>query len=106
VTVAITRPANNPTAAVAPVTASAQPGLPFTIPPAGVGLSVNQRVDRGPMMRLMRNGDAAGAGSDIKAVSAATYTAAADHFDDPGSGSRAVTRNPPSGSGAACSRPP
>ncbi len=34
-------------------------------------------------MRFMRNGDAADGGSDIKAVSAATYAATADHFDDP-----------------------
>jgi len=31
----------------------------------------------------MRNGDAADGGSNIKAVSAATYAVAADHFDDP-----------------------
>jgi SAM-dependent methyltransferase len=36
------------------------------------------------MMRFMRNGDAAGGEpDDIKAVSAATYAATADHFDDP-----------------------
>jgi SAM-dependent methyltransferase len=35
------------------------------------------------MMGRMRNGDAAADGSDIKAMSAATYTATADHFDDP-----------------------
>jgi SAM-dependent methyltransferase len=34
-------------------------------------------------MGLVRNDDAAAAGSGIKAVSAATYAAAADHFDDP-----------------------
>ena len=34
-------------------------------------------------MRLMRNGKTASDGSDIKAMSAATYTATADHFDDP-----------------------
>jgi SAM-dependent methyltransferase len=35
------------------------------------------------MMRLMRKGETASDGSDIKAMSAATYTATADHFDDP-----------------------
>jgi SAM-dependent methyltransferase len=35
------------------------------------------------MMRLMRSGEAAKGGSDMKAVSAATYAATADHFDDP-----------------------
>ncbi len=34
-------------------------------------------------MRLMRNGETASDSSDIKAMSAATYTATADHFDDP-----------------------
>jgi ubiquinone/menaquinone biosynthesis C-methylase UbiE len=35
------------------------------------------------MMGPMRNGEAGANGSDIKAVSAATYAATADHFDDP-----------------------
>ena len=35
------------------------------------------------MMRLMRNGEAGADNSDIKAVSAATYAATADHFDEP-----------------------
>ncbi len=34
-------------------------------------------------MRLMRNRETAADGSDIKAVSAATYATTADHFDDP-----------------------
>jgi SAM-dependent methyltransferase len=34
------------------------------------------------MMPLMRNGETAAEGSDIRAVSAATYAATADHFDD------------------------
>src|SRR5437899_9751350 len=34
------------------------------------------------MMGLMREGEAGAGGSDIKAVSAATYAATADHFDD------------------------
>src|SRR5438552_2595877 len=35
------------------------------------------------MMGIMRNGEAAGGGSDSKAVWAATHAATADHFDDP-----------------------
>jgi ubiquinone/menaquinone biosynthesis C-methylase UbiE len=37
----------------------------------------------GSMMGLMPNGEAAADSPDIKAVSAATYAATADHFDDP-----------------------
>ena len=40
----------------------------------------------------MRNGHAAADGFDIKAMSAATYAATADHFDDPASRKASATR--------------